>query len=250
MAEAFPPLASGPEPLRDDAGLRVWRIAGETSRLVVCFSGVGVASDASPPPEFQRLAGHTPRDHLLFIADPARSWLNRNGIVAEIVSAIEAEAARIGATQICTLGHSMGGFSALVLPAFTKVDVAVAMSPQYAVDPAIVPAENRWREWRDRIADFHIGDVTPHLQASGQYFVFFGRHPRELVQRERAVARDNLDLFILPHTHHNTSQRMKEAGILDQVLQACFSCDRPTVETLLYQHLKGRKAALPAAPAP
>ncbi|OZA01030.1 MAG: hypothetical protein B7Y02_17950, partial [Rhodobacterales bacterium 17-64-5] len=158
--------------MRDDAGLRVWRIAGQTRRLVVCFSGVGRGGSRQPqPPEFQRLSALVPRDHLLFIADPARSWLNRPGLIAEITQAIEAEAAAVEAKQVCTLGHSLGGFSALVIPAFTRVDVAVALSPQYAVDPAIVPTEARWQDLRAAIPAFAIGNADDYVRPDPRYFV-------------------------------------------------------------------------------
>lgn len=220
-------------------------MAGETSRLVVCFSGVGREGASEPPPaEFQRLAGRSPRDHLLFIADPGRTWLNRAGLIEEIKAQIEAEAARMGATQICTLGHSLGGYTALVMPAFTKVDVAIALSPQYAVDPVVVPTETRWADLRAAIPAFRIRNVEDHIQPAGQYFVFFGRHPREKVQRYLASPHANLDLYVLPRTHHNTPQKMKEAGVLDIVLDACLAVNRRLVEKTLAKALNARKIAL------
>jgi hypothetical protein len=248
---SVPPNQLVPQPIRDDAGLRAWRLPGETRRLVVCFSGIGRGgADAPPPPEFQRLAGRAPRDHLLFIADPARTWLNREGIIDEIKALIESEAAGIDATQICTLGHSLGGYTALVMPAFTKVNVAIALSPQYAVDPGVVPTETRWADLRAAIPAFRIANVEDHIRDTGQYFVFFGRHPREKVQRYLAQPHANLDLYILPRTHHNTPQKMKEAGVLDSVLDACLNLNRRFVEKTIARALNGRKiAAAVAVPA-
>lgn len=234
-----------PSPLRDDVGLRVWRVAGETRRLVVCFSGIG-PSDAPPGPEFQRLIAMAPRDHLLFIADPARSWLNRPGLVAEITAVIEAEVAATGATQICTLGFSLGGFCAVVIPAFTRVDCAVAFAPQFSVDPALVPAEDRWQDLRDQIPAFTIRNADDYVQPRSHYVVFFGAHRREAPQRNLVRPRPNLDLFVIPRTHHNVPQRLKDAGILDQILTACFDHRLTKVENLLIKHVEGRKAALPA----
>jgi len=234
-----------PSPVRDDAGLRVWRVAGQTRRLVVCFSGVGPA-DGALAPEFLRLIAMTPRDHLLFIADPARSWLNRPGLIDEITAVIEAEVAATGATQICTLGHSMGGFCAVVISAFTRVDCAVAFAPQFSVDPALVPAEDRWQDLRDQIPTFTIGNADDYVQPRSHYIVFFGAHRREAPQRDLVRPRPNLDLFVIPRTHHNVPQRLKDAGILDQILTACFDNRLTKVENLLIKHVEGRKAALPA----
>ena len=79
--------------------------------------------------------------------------------------------------------------------------------------------------------------------------MFFGRHPREKVQRYLAKPHANLDLYVLPRTHHNTPQKMKEAGVLDKVLDACMNLDRRFVEKTLAKALNARKIA-PAEVAP
>ncbi len=237
----------GLEVLRDDAGLRLWRMPGETARLVVCFSGVGADPDAPPPPEWQRLAAWAPRDHLLFVSDPGRTWLNREGLIEEIVDAIESEVDHTGATQVCTLGHSMGGFAALVIPAFTHVDVAVAMSPQYAADPAVVPGESRWSIYRDAILQYRVSNAADHIVAGCQYHVFFGRHPREAVQRDLAQAHENLELYVLPGTHHNTPQKMKAAGVLDIVINACFAGKQRVLNKTMGKTLSARRVAVAGA---
>ena len=241
-AEAVP--LGGLEVLRDDAGLRLWRMPGQTARLVVCFSGVGADPDAPPPPEWQRLAAWGPRDHLLFISDPGRTWLNREGLIEEIVDAIESEVDHTGATQVCTLGHSMGGFAALVIPAFTHVDVAVAMSPQYAADPAVVPTETRWTTYRDAIPQYRLSNAADHIVAGCQYYVFFGRHPREAVQRDLAQALENLELYVMPGTHHNTPQRMKAAGVLDTVINACFAGKQRVLNKTMGKTRQARRMAM------
>ena len=230
--------------LRDDAGLRLWRMAGETQRLVVCFSGVGVDADLPPPPEWQRLVAWTPRDHLLFVSDPGRTWLNREGLIEEIVDAIEAEVDHCGAVQVCTLGHSMGGFAALVIPAFTQVDVAVAMSPQYAVDPAVVPDETRWAQYRDAIAQYRVSNAADYIVPECRYYVFFGRHPREAVQRNLAQPSENLELYVMPGTHHNTPQRMKAAGVLDTMISACFAGKQRVRNKIMGKILQARRIAV------
>jgi pimeloyl-ACP methyl ester carboxylesterase len=235
-----------PECLRNDDRLRVWRVAGETTRLIVCFSGVGRDSMTAPVPEFMRLAGWAPRDHLLFIADPSRSWLNRPGLIEDMVALIEAEVARIGATKVFTLGHSMGGFSAMVIPAFTKVDVAVALSPQYSLDLKVVPTEKRWAQFREKIAEFRISNAADYLRPNTQYYVFMGRHPVEAPQRDLVKPADNLQLFVMPGVKHDTSQRLKEAGLLDGVVAACFEGRGDHVKPMLKKAFPGPNRLKPA----
>lgn len=211
-----------PECMRNDDRLRVWRVFGETKRLIVCFSGVGRDSMHAPVPEYMRLAGWSPRDHILFIADSQRSWLNKPGLIEDIVALIEAEVVRIGATKVFTLGHSMGGFSAVVIPAFTRVDVAVAMSPQYSLDLRVAPTERRWAKFRAKIAEFRISNAADYLRPDTQYYVFMGSHRVEAPQRELIQPTNNLQLFVMRGVKHDTSQRLKEAGLLDVVLASCF----------------------------
>lgn len=177
-----------------------------------------------------------PQHHLLYLADPKRSWLNRPGLIEEMVEAIEGEVARSGAARICAIGVSLGAFSAMVLAGFTRIDVVVAHSPQYSVDPALVPGEQRWRSYIDDIPAFRIRSVADHLQPHTQYFVFISRHGRELPQRRLIQARPNLDLYLMgPESYHNTQLTMRSVGVLDRVTEACFGLDRDLVRGIMQE---------------
>ena len=221
------------EILRDDAGLRVMRRAGQSDRMVVCFSSVGAGPDVPPPPEWQRLAGRNPSDHLLFLADPARSWLNRPELIEEMGDTITAESTRLQVRRTAAIGFSLGGFSTLVMPAFAKIDVALALSPQISVDPSVVPEEKRWKLYRDKIAYYRIRSAEDHIQPHCQYFIFLGAHPRERLQRQQVGHHPNLDYYVMANSNHNTQVRLKEAGVLDAVIDACFDGARDRVQQIM-----------------
>ncbi len=206
----------------DTPDLRVWTHEGASDRLVVCFSGIGPDPEVPPGYEFAATAAGGGRDSVLYIADPKRSWLNAPGLIERIVDQIEAHAARIGAARICTMGHSMGGYSALVLPGFTKVDIALALSPQVSVHPDVTGDDPRWMEHRVNIAEHRVRHVEDHLNPDTQYFAIYGMHPREAPQRNRFPQAENIELLRMPKTHHNTAQRMKAKKLLDAVVQAAF----------------------------
>jgi len=206
----------------DRPDLRVWTHRGESARLVVCFSGVGPNADEPPGYEFAATAAGQGRDSVLYIADPGRSWLNAPGLIEAVVGQVERFAEEIGAEQVCAIGHSMGGFAACVLPDFTKIDVAVAMSPQASVHPDIAWDDPRWMEYRDKIDSFRVRHVEDHICAGTQYFTIFGMHPREAPQRKRFPVAENIELLRMPKTHHNTAQRLRAKGLLDAVVQAGF----------------------------
>ena len=221
------------ETLRDDALLRVFRRQGMTDRLVLCFSSVGRDPAEAPPIEWQRLAGRNPADHLLFLADPKRSWLNRPGLIEEMVAAIEAEAARVQARRIAAIGLSLGAFSALVLPGFTRIDSVMALSPQYSVDPSVLPMEKRWMNYREAIAEFRIRNASLHFVPECRYFVFVGDHPVERFQRRLMQPLPNLDCYVMKDSLHNTHIRLRQNRLLDPVIDACLDGDADRVRALM-----------------
>ena len=202
--------------------LRAWLHRGESSRLVVCFSGIGPDPGIAPGYEFARSATCDGRDWVLYIADPNRTWLNGDGLIERIVALVEATAQELGATQVCALGHSMGGYSACILPGFMPVDAVVALSPQASVHPDVAADDPRWMNFRDLIASHRIRHVEDHIQAGTQYVVLFGQHRREAPQRDRFPVAENIETHHMARTHHNTAQRLKARGLLDQIIQLGF----------------------------
>lgn len=203
-------------------GVEMWAYHGQSDRLVVSFSGIGREPTAVQPYEFAKSATGNGRDSALFISDTRRSWLNAPGLIEIIVREIEAMARKTSAAIVCTLGHSMGGFMAVVIPGFTKVDRAVAFGPQFSVHPEIAGDDLRWMEYREKIPEFRIATAEDHLNDTTQYFVFHGRHWRERPQRDRFQPRDNLIHTIVPNTVHNVPHRLKRMKLQEPVIEACF----------------------------
>ena len=178
--------------------------------------------DAAPGYEFAKIATHDGRDNVLFISDPKRSWLNAPGLIEKIVTLTEKTAQEVGAEEIVTLGHSMGGYSAIVLSRFLPVRSAVALAPQYSVHPEIAGDDVRWMTWRERIASHTIKSIEDHLTGDTTYHVFHGTHGRERPQRDRFPVHPNLYHMLMPKTVHNVPQRLKRFGLLADVVQLAF----------------------------
>lgn len=229
--------------------LWVWEHDGPSHRLVVCFSGIGGDADPTPVTNFAFTAAQGGANSVLFIADPKRTWLNGDGLVEAICARIRAKAEEVGATQIVTMGHSMGGFSALVIAGMVGADVAVAFSPQLSIDPAVVPDENRWLDLRAAISDIKISSAADYLNDSCTYYVFFGSHPRQRPQRDRFPLADNIALFNIPTVVHNSPQRMKQAGVLAEVFNHACKRRRRKVRLLL-QRTFGAKITNPPKDVP
>lgn len=220
-------------PLRTDADLLTYQHKGSNSRLVICLSGVGKDSEDIPPYEFARSATENGQNHVLFVVDPNRTWLNGAGIIERILEDTAKIVDSCGITSICTLGHSMGGFAAIVLADFMEVDTVVSLAPQHSVHPDIAGNEHRWRNWVDPISDFRIRSVDDHWVNETAYHVIHGNHNRDKFQRDRFPIRAGLVHTILPDTTHAVPQRLKREGLLDQVVSLCLNNRTRRVRQLL-----------------
>lgn len=227
-----------PRTKNDD--LVTWIHLGTTDKLVVCFSGIGENAEACPPFEFAQTATGNGAHNVLFVADPNRTWLNGPDLIERIRDEVETVANDCNASRVVAMGHSMGGFSALVLPGFTSVDEVLAFAPQISVHPDIVPDETRWANHREKIKRFKIISAADHFQDQTKYTVIHGRHGREAPQRDRFPSRDNLRHFILPQTHHNVPQRLKSSGCLHSVVSSAID-GRPRKLRLHLQNTMGAK---------
>ena len=195
-----------------------WVHRGGSDKLVVCFSGIGKDIDTCPPYEFAKTATGDGKHNVLFVADPNRTWLNGPGLLNRIRDEIEAFKETCGATRVIAMGHSMGGFSALVAPSITRIDEVLAFAPQVSVHPDIVPDETRWAIYRDRITHFEIKSALDHLRDDTAYTIINGRHGREAPQRDLVPQLGNLRHYVIPRTHHNVPQRLKRVNCLADVV--------------------------------
>lgn len=226
--------------LHDSARLRVWYHHGRSERLVLCFSGVGEHRKHLPEVEFAKTAAHGGRDHVLYLADPRRTWLNAPGQIEEMVEWAETYREKTGAREVVTLGHSMGGFTAMAMAAYLPVAAVLATGPQYSVHPAIAHDEPRWRYYRDQITDYRIRELGELLVDGTYYIVIHGDHWRETPQRERFPLRSNLYHYFIKGVNHDVPQLLREKGILQDVLEAAFQKKPKRVRLLM------ERAGIPA----
>lgn len=224
------------ETVLDTDTIQISRHSGESRRLVVCFAGIGLEEDRVPKIEFANVATGGGADTALFIADPTRSWMNAPHFVETVVEFVTYAAAEVDAKEVLTLGHSLGGFAAMVLPAYYPIKSAVAFSPQYSVHPQIAADDPRWMEYRGAIRKFRIPELGPVLTDRTSYYVFHGDHTDETPQRERFPQRANLHHFIIPGAEQRVSRVIKRRASLMDVVHQCFD-DAPEAVEQSLQHL-------------
>ncbi len=202
--------------------LATWVHRGTSDKLVVCLSGIGRFREQPPSYEFAFNATSGGKHSVLFIADPNRTWLNGSGLINNICEEVDTFQKECGTSRTIAAGHSMGGFSALVLPDFLKIDAVLAFAPQLSIHPDVVPDETRWEYYRNRIDAFRIKTVADHFNEDTTYTVISGSHRKEAAQRDRFPRMSNLRRYIVPDTHHNVPQKLKQLGILDKIFHAAI----------------------------
>lgn len=234
---------------RDDARLRIWAHRAESARLVVSFSGVGKELSGQSY-DFPATATGEGRHNALFIADPARSWLNAPGLIEEMVSEIEAFSRACGAEEICFMGHSMGGYTAMILPGFTLAHRVFAFAPQFSVHPEVAGDDGRWMNYREGIGAHRIRGVTDHLNDHSDYVLVHGSQARDALQRDRFETRANMRHFIIPGLGHGVPVFLKKQGLMTPIVQAAFD-GRPRQLRRLFARVGGaHRAVEPARLAP
>lgn len=222
------------QPMAADWPLVLHYLPGRTRRLVVAFAGVGKHEDRQPAPEFVGSAHDRGENHVLFVADDSRSWLNWPGLAEAIVAAVRDLAARIGAERVLALGNSMGGSMALMLGPLLRPDLILAIVPQFSADPARVPEETRWAAFRQRIAQWPFPAV-PDLAGRGLAAVILhGTRGLEGIHWRR-FPHGNSDVlhFLFPNAGHALARVLNEQGRLRPLVRAAARGNRLKIRHII-----------------
>ncbi|MRU15593.1 hypothetical protein FDP25_09140 [Roseovarius sp. A21] len=153
-------------------------------------------------------------NHVLFVIDESRSWLNSPGMAERLIATIEDVALQIGAKRLVGLGNSMGATMLLHLSRDVAFDTILAFTPQYSVDPAIVPEERRWRFFRRQIENFRFPAVQGLRPEKTAYFILHGDEADELIHALRFPPSQRVSHLILPGYGHRLAIKLKRKGAL------------------------------------
>ncbi len=208
-------------PIETDERFRMALFQGSSDRLVLSCSGVGTERGKMPPFELMNAASGDGAHSVLFISDATRSWLSAPGLREEIFEQVETLISQLRPKTLISMGNSMGGFMALNLSRVFPIDITIAFTPQFSVDKTIVPEENRWRHFRDKIDHFTVPMVENLPQETGHHYVFHGGEQREHIHWSRFPTQENLRHYIFPELDHNIARSLKEQDLLEPLIEAC-----------------------------
>jgi pimeloyl-ACP methyl ester carboxylesterase len=234
-----------PQPLPAAAPIHAHVLPGSGRRLVVALAGVGTQRSLPPPPEFPGTATMRGENHVMFLADDSRSWMNAPGAADTIVRLIEEYRAAHGIDEVVALGNSMGGFAALRLAELTEIRTAIAFAPQFSMQRELVPEEHRWQYHAGRIGHWRFADVGRLDTPGTRYFILHGDAPEEAWHWLRFPWRPQVNHFILGGQGHNVARLLQKRRLLAQVVELSMLHKPRMVRRLLQRTFLG--SGLPVA---
>jgi tetratricopeptide (TPR) repeat protein len=119
--------------------------------------------------------------------------------------------------RVVAYGSSMGGYAAIRFGRAVGGHVALALSPQFSIDPEVAPFENRWLGEASRINSFRIEKEFADAGIETAYIVY---DPYD-ADRHHVALLKNLTKVIemhIPHAGHPVTGFLAEAGILQNLV--------------------------------
>lgn len=207
----------------DDDRLAITLESSHSDVLVVSYTGVGLELGIQKPEFGKSLAGLSGNTMpaVAYVTDRHRSWFN-GGILERIVVALNDIIGRGAFGRVVTIGNSMGGFGAIITASkLNNCRQCLAFCPQSSVHPRIVPFENRWTEWRDRISEWDVPDATTELSQQVRYDLYFGLGSgtdQKHANRYLSVDCENLSIHNIKGCGHQVAAHLKRQGLLQGII--------------------------------
>jgi hypothetical protein len=216
----------GPALFYSSDRVRATSLMGTEKRLVVSFTGVGKPHTREQTEEFVGTSRMGGRNHVLFVADTLRSWYNAPGIYEEILDLVESYRRTHKIEEVVTFGNSMGGYGAIIFAGALQAKSCLSFSAQYSADPKVVPEEERWMEYRNKITHFTRPPMQSTLSDDCLYFVVHGGGNRERPHWSRFPRAENFHHYLADNIGHALGKKMKAAGKINAIAQ-CAIVGRP-----------------------
>jgi hypothetical protein len=207
--------------LYKDDKIEITHQPGDSGVAIISFSGIGMGLGGIQIEEFRKSLSGISND-IYFVKDKARHWYNSS--FRQICDLLNEELSCRGIDCAVTLGNSMGGFGAIIFAGeLRECRCAIAFSAQSAVDPAIVPWEQRYRQYTDTVSHWAGLDATKLLHGNVNYTLFFGNSDQFDVRHAARMAgaeSSNVSIYVFPDAGHDLADFLKREGVLRQLIGA------------------------------
>lgn len=231
---ATPPAADHRAVLLDDPAIRIEHLRGEApaARLMVVFAPWGGGTRSGDG--WLRKAGFD----LLSISSSSNDWYQ--SLSGERLAGIVAALPRY--RRVVAMGSGMGGYAAHWFADALGAAVAIGLSPQYSVDPALMPEETRWAADSARIAFRHAPLAPAPGSAVRHAVVWDPRDPDDRHARRILAALPGSTALPVPFGGHPVDLMLAEAGALEPLVRMLAN-GRVPVPAQLLRRRKGRSPA-------
>ena len=121
-----------------------------------------------------------------------------------------------GAPRVMTYGSSMGGYAAVRFADAVGAHSALALSPQYTLDPEIAGHDRRWAQDAQRIG--WIKSLNGPLTTQSRVVVVYDPNGLDGWHGERIAADAAVTSIRLPYTAHPVTSYLSEIGVLAELV--------------------------------
>ncbi len=121
-------------------------------------------------------------------------------------------AAASGAGAVLAYGSSMGAYAAVRFGEAAGATAALALSPQYSIDPAKAPFERRWGQDRRRLRPLPALDGP--IRSCIRPVVAYDPHGMDRLHADRIALDTPIQRLRLPFAGHPVGSYLQEAGLL------------------------------------
>lgn len=212
--------ASGILDLYRSDRLVVRRVAtSDRDRWVVTFDNYGIGHGFDRP-GFGQAWLQAQNISAIHVMGRAEDWYQYEDM-EDALAAVRTAVA--GASRVITYGSSMGGYAAIRFADAAGAHAALALSPQYTLDPAVASHDWRWSQDVSRIP--WIKAWNGPLKKGPQVVAVYdpcgmdGWHGRRIAEDVDAV------LIGLPHTAHPVATFLSEIGLLTDLVMRVLNGD-------------------------
>jgi pimeloyl-ACP methyl ester carboxylesterase len=120
-----------------------------------------------------------------------------------------------------TYGSSMGGYAALRYAVACEADTTIAISPQFTVDPGVVPWEVRWQP---DVARTYFAE--PRFAPAARQYVFYDpRMPADNRHADLIAATGDTIRIPVPYGGHPVAALLAETGVLQSAIRGIVASD-------------------------
>jgi len=205
--------ASGSRELYRSHCLVVREVAsGDRDHWVITFDNYGIGHGFDRP-GFGEAWLKAEGISAIHVMGKAEDWYQYSDIEAALASVRMAVGT---ASRVITYGSSMGGYGAVRFADAIGAHAALALSPQYTLDPDIVSHDRRWAQDAHRIG--WIKRMNGRLNSAARIIVVYDPRGPDDWHGRRIAEESSGDAIRLPFTGHPVTSFLSEIGMLGSLV--------------------------------